>query len=286
MAGLRQTNAQIERARARVEFAQKEAESTAQLAKNGTLSQLELDRAHLEQRSSQAELTSAEFAAKVAGHELAMARSLLGRFSGKSTGEDEQFEITSPTTGRVLKVLQQSEGVVQAGTPLLELGHPKALEVAVDVLTSDAVEIHPGARVALSGWGGPALDAVVRLVEPAAFTRLSALGVEEQRVNIIIDLTAPYAAWNALGDGYRVEAGIEVYRDDDAVQVPWSSLFREGEEWRAYAVVSGYAKKVPVEVGRRNETHAEIVSGLSPGQRVIQHPSDRVADGIAVQTKQ
>lgn len=282
-AGLRQANAQIERARAAVDFSKKEAQSTSDLAKTGTISQLELDRARLEERSSLAELTSAEFAAKVATHQLAMARSALGRFSKDSLTKDDQFEVTSPTSGRVLKVLQQSEGVIQAGASLVELGDPKALEIVVDVLTSDATEIKPGAQVLLTNWGGPDLVAVVRLVEPAGFSRLSALGVEEQRVNVVIDLAAPEVAYEALGDGYRVEARILVYSNDAAVKIPWSALFRDEGGWAAYIESAGRAKKVPVQVGRRNDTHAEILEGLAPGATVLRHPSDRVAEGVAIQ---
>jgi HlyD family secretion protein len=283
LAGLRQSRAQIERAQTAVEYAKAEAKSTNTLVRKGTLSERDLERAELDQRSRQAELSSAQFAANVATHELAMARSALGRFDG-NTDQGEQFEITSPTTGRVLKVLQQSEGVIPAGAPLLEIGDPQALEIAVDVLTSDAVEIKPGAHAVLVGWGGAELSAVVRLLEPSAFSRVSALGVEEQRVNTLIDLTEPYEKWKALGDGYRVEARIEVYRNPKAIQIPWNCIFRDGSGWAVYAVQDGVARKRPVTVGRRNETDAEILQGLTPGTVVVRHPSDRVGDGVNVRS--
>src|SRR5690606_16382867 len=187
--------------------------------------------------------------------------------------------------GRVLKIIQKSEGVVQAGAPLLEIGDPKALEIAVDVLTSDAVHIHPSNPVVIEDWGGQPLAASVRLVEPSAFTRVSSLGVEEQRVNAVIDLNAPYEAWADLGDGYRVEARIQVYRANDAIRVPASALFRSSKQWAVFEVASGVAKLRIVELGRRNNDHAEVIKGISPGTRVIVHPSDKVVDGASVEAQ-
>src|SRR5690606_26860199 len=205
---------------------------------------------------------------------------------GKKGQEAEQFEVTSPTTGRVLKIFQQSEGVVLAGAQLLEIGDPTALEVAADVLTSDAVHIAPGANVSLEQWGGAALSGAVRLVEPSAFTRVSALGVEEQRVNAIIEINAPYEKWKLLGDGYRVEARIETYRNASALKVPWNALFHRGGAWAVFVVEGDVAQEKNVEVGRRNETHAEISAGLEPGERVILHPGDKIVSGTRVVTSQ
>src|SRR5688572_30109559 len=205
---------------------------------------------------------------------------MLGRMGTSDAGE--QFEVTSPVSGRVLRVVQQSEGVVQAGANLLEVGDPAALEIAVDVLTSDAVHVLPGARVALEEWGGDPISATVRMVEPSAFTRLSALGVEEQRVNAVMDVVSPYEAWKALGDGYRVAAKIEIYRNDDALMIPWSALFRRGQSWAVFTVSAGVAHLALVRVGQRSELDAEILEGLAVGARVILHPSERIADGTQV----
>lgn len=282
LAGLRQSTAQIERAKAAFDFATEEARRTEQLVKSGALTSRELTRAQLDERSSQAELTSAEFSAKVAQHQLTMARAALGRLDQGGGDGTDQFEITSPGAGRILKVIQQSEGVVQAGAPLLEIGDPKALEVAVDVLTSDAVNIRPGADVTLDHWGGPPLKATVRLVEPSAFTRLSALGVQEQRVNAILEINSPYQEWELLGDGYRVEAKIEVFRTKDALRIPWSALFREGKDWAVFVKSGETVHLKRVEVGQRNEVHAQILSGLEAGHVVVVHPSDKLTPGSKI----
>lgn len=281
MAGLEQSSAQIERAKASADFAAEEAQRTRKLFASGAVTARELTRAELDERSAQAELKSAEFSSKVARHQLAMARSALGRLSDSGKGTD-QFEVTSPTTGQVLKVIQQSEGVVQAGTPLLEIGDPRALEVAVDVLTSDAVHVRPGAPVTLEHWGGQPLSATVSLIEPSAFTRVSALGVEEQRVNAIVEINSPYDEWKLLGDGYRLEARIETYRNKSAVQVPWSALFRHNGSSAVFVIEGDTARVRKVETGRRSETHAEISAGVEPGERVVVHPSDKLEDGSRV----
>lgn len=281
LAATRQVEAQIERAKAALDFARAESGRTRELFKRSALSQQELDRTLLEERARQAELTSAEFGAKVASHELRMARAALGHAQDKRESQDG-FSVTSPVSGRVLKVIQASEGVVQPGTALLELGDPKALEIVVDVLTSDAVNIQPGSPARIEGWGGEPLPAAVRMVEPSAFTRVSALGVDEQRVNAIVDINAPYESWSKLGDGYRVEARIEIFRSKDSVRIPGSALFRHQGKWATFVVESSRAKLRVVEVGRRNDTHAEISSGIRAGEVVIVHPSDRIAEGVEV----
>lgn len=284
LAGVRQADAQIERAKVAAEYAAQESKDTEKLVESGAVTSHELTRAELEARSAKAELTSAEFSAKVARHQLTMAQAALGRLSQTGEGDGEQFEVTSPSAGRVLKVFQQSESVISAGSPLLEIGDPKALEVAVDVLTSDAVHVRPGANVSLEHWGGEPLAATVKLVEPSAFTRVSALGVEEQRVNAIVEITSPYEKWRLLGDGYRVEAKIETYENPAAVQLPWSALFRQDGKWAVFLASDQTAQLATVEVGRRNDTHAEVLSGLELGRRVIVHPSDKIVDGASIAT--
>ncbi|MEX1367413.1 MAG: HlyD family efflux transporter periplasmic adaptor subunit [Nannocystaceae bacterium] len=282
-AGTKQARAQIVRAKAALAFAEQEVEELRPLVESGVESKVVLERTLLDKRTRAAELTSAEFAARVAGHELRMAESALGRVNGHE-GDDpgEQLEVTSPITGRVLSVTQASEGVVPAGAPLVEVGDPSALEIVVDVLTRDAVQIEHGAPATIERWGGEPLQANVRLVEPSAFTRLSSLGVEEQRVNAVLDIDQPYEEWRSLGDGYRVEAKITIWRAEDVLWVPSSALFRHEDGWAVFVVRDELAALAPVQVGRRNGLQAQIESGLEVDDRVILHPSDRVQDGTMV----
>jgi HlyD family secretion protein len=183
----------------------------------------------------------------------------------------------------VLRVLEESAGPVQPGTPLLEIGDPSALEIVADVLTSDAVIIPPSAAVRIDRWGGDGeLAAHVRLLEPSAFTRVSALGVEEQRVNVVIDLDDPRERWASLGDGYRVEVHIVVWRDEDVLRVPSSAVFRRDEHWCTFVVEAGIARLREVELGHRARDHVEVLSGLAEGATVIVYPGERIVDGAQV----
>ncbi|MEC7521630.1 MAG: efflux RND transporter periplasmic adaptor subunit [Myxococcota bacterium] len=283
-AQLRQARASVERGRAALTFAETQVGRHQRLVQRGTLAQEALDRVELERRSRREELTSAEFGVRVAAHQLEMARAALGRFD---QGEDagEQMEVTSPIEGQVLRVMHESAGVVQAGTPLLELGDPSHLEIAVDVLTSDAVQIEPGQRVIVERWGGDPLDAHVRLIEPSAFTRTSALGVEEQRINVVIDLDSPGEAWQRLGDGYRVETQIVIWEEADVLRVPANAVFRHAGGWAVYAIEGGVARLTPVETGRRNGLEVQILGGVEEGDRLVAHPSDQVTDGTPVEAR-
>jgi HlyD family secretion protein len=177
-------------------------------------------------------------------------------------------------------VVEESERVVAAGAPLLELSSPAKLEVVIELLSNDAVKIKPGALVMIEGWGGPeVLEARVRLIEPLAFTKISALGIEEQRVNVVADLTTPTTE---LGDGYRVEGRIVVWRADDVLKVPVSSLFRRGESWSLFVIENNEARLRDVEIGQRTSSEAEIKTGLESGAEVIVHPSNQIQDGTRV----
>jgi HlyD family secretion protein len=283
LAAQRQAAAQAEAARAAHGLAQREAERYRALGDRKAMAQEAVDRAVFQERARSEELASAEFAIKVAAHQASMARAALGRMQGPGgkRAQADEIALASPLAGQVLRVLQESETVVPAGKELLEVGDPDALEVVVDVLTRDAVHIVPGAAVTVERWGGDQpIRAHVHRVEPSAFTRLSALGVEEQRVNVIIDFDDPPEAWAALGDGFRVEVAITIWSADDVLTVPVSAVFRHGDAWAVYVDQGGYARLTPVEVGRRNQDRAQIVSGLEAGARVIVHPSDRVKDGV------
>jgi HlyD family secretion protein len=282
-AAQRQARAQIERGTAAAQFSKLDAARIRELYHRGSISEAELDRALLAERTSGAELESLRFGARVAEHELEMARAALRRLSQpKNAHGDDAFAIPSPVTGRILQLMHENEGVVQPGTPLVEIGDPRGLEIAVDVLTSEAVRIRPGAKVIIDRWGGPALDGQVRRIEPSAFTDISALGVEEQRVNVLIDLRSPPERWSSLGDNYRVEAHIVVWEGSSVLRAPASALFRRGDGWAAFRIEKGIARLTEVEVGQRTNQYVEIVKGLEPGTKVVVHPSDRVSEGVEV----
>ena len=189
----------------------------------------------------------------------------------------------APASGRVLRVVRDSAGPVASGAPLLELGDPHAIEIVVDVLSSDGARISPGMPVLIDGWGGDSeLHGRVRLVEPSAFTRISALGVEEQRVNVIATLDAPPPT---LGDGFRVDARIVTWRAGDVLVIPASATFRDHERWAVYAVQDGRARLVPVQLGHRGRLDVEIAGGLADGSVVVVHPGDRVVEGANVQPR-
>ena len=194
--------------------------------------------------------------------------------------------VTAPIAGVVLKRMRESESVVPAGDPLLEIGNPIELEIVADLLSTDAVRVRPGARAMIEEWGGQqALDARVRRVEPAGFTKISALGVEEQRVNVILDFADPEDAWAALGDAYRVEVRIVEWEAHDVRKVPTSALFREGSEWAVYVVENSRARRTIVKLGHQTGQEAEVSGGLSDGDRVVLHPGDTLTDGARIRVR-
>jgi HlyD family secretion protein len=281
-ATLRQASATVARADARQSFAAKQAERIEKLRVAGNASSEEADTTELEATSAARDRESAKFAARVAKHELEMAKAALDRSAG--TMPNDVFELRSPIVGTVLRILRESEGVITAGTPIMEVADPRALEIVVDVLTSDAVEIQPGDPVVIERWGGEGpLAGHVQLVEPSAFTKTSSLGVEEQRVNVIVELDDPYERWQALGDGYAVEAAIVVYEDPAAVQVPTSALLRNIDGWAVLVIDDGVAHHRPVTIGRRGARAVQIADGVAPGELLVVHPSDRVRDGTKVE---
>lgn len=262
-------------------LAQKELQRVRMLRQSGYVSTAAEDRAVTVAERSAAELRSAQFAVAVARHELEAARTPLGYAA--SGGTAAPVAVRTPVAGRVLRVPRKSEGPVEVGQPLIEIGDPALLEVEVDVLSADAVRIRPGTRVVFERWGGEgALEGEVRVVEPAGFTKVSALGVEEQRVWVIVSFTSPVDKWQRLGDGYRVEASFILWEADDVLQIPASALFRDGDGWAVFAVAQGKAVKRRVETGQRNGLSAQLVSGIKAGEQVIVHPDDRVRDGGAV----
>jgi HlyD family secretion protein len=275
----------IEQARAALDFARRDAARQQALLREGATAPQAAEQAELAERTRREELASAQFGLRVAESEVRLAQAALQRLGAAPGPRSEQLEVRSPVDGQVLKVMQESEGVVQPGTALLEIGDPAALELVVDVLTADAVAIQPGTPVVIERWGGTSdLHGRVHRVEPSAFTRVSALGVEEQRVNVLINLDEPREQWVALGDGYRVETRIVVWQAPDVLRVPAGAVFRH-TGWAVYAVEHGVVRLRPVEMGHRNGVQVEILSGLRPGERVVVYPSDKVVDGVKAESR-
>ena len=250
----------------------------AKLAESGFVSATAREQAELALRTAERSVDATRFAEEAARHDLAQARAALLRY--KSGAPGPKWEVTSPVNGSVLKVVQKSEGAVLLGAPLLEVADARSLESVVDVLSQEAVAIRPGMAARLEiGAGVPPLRALVRLVEPAAFTKVSALGVEEQRVNVVLDFDGPLDRLWTMGDGFRVEAHIITHRVEDAVKVPVGALFREGEGWSVFVADGNRAVKRSVKVPRRNGAEAMVEDGLKPGDRVVVYPSDALRDG-------
>lgn len=271
------TQAALEKARADLKRART-------LADSHFISPAQLEQYELTVKLDTKELEAARYAAHAAQHDVATARAaLLQSKDGTVSGRD--WPVTAPVAGEVLKITQESEGVVSVGAPLLEIGNPGDLEIAVDVLTSDATLIKPGAAVIIrdSGQTGD-LQGRVRLIEPSAFTKISALGVEEQRVNVIIDLTSPTAMRQRLGDGYKVVADIIVFSSNDAIKVPVSALFRKDGQWAVFVAENGRAAVRPVQIARRSGLEAMVDKGLKPGEKVIIYPGDLIRPGVRIKT--
>lgn len=284
-AARRQAQARVARAEAGLEQAQVDLARQKRLQGEGFVAAAALDQAELAVRVQTRESEAARFAHEQAAHELDLARAaLLHAQEGAATRRaGTEWQIGAPVDGRVLRVLQESETVVGIGTPLLEIGDPTDLEVVVDVLSTERLRIADGARVEIDAGGGLRLEGRVQRVEPAAFTKVSALGVEEQRVNVILDFAGPLDTIWTLGDAFRVEAHIVTYRAEDAVKVPVGALFREGEGWAVFVAQDGAAAKRAVRVARRNGAEAMVEDGLAAGERVIVYPSDALRDGSAIE---
>jgi HlyD family secretion protein len=235
-------------------------------------------------KAAQEELNASVFAARAADAEIERAQARLAPATRGNQGG--VVTVTSPVDGVVLKRVRESESVVPAGDPLLEVGDPTRLEIVVDLLSVDAVRVEPGARVLIEQWGGDhALEARVRRIEPSGFTKISALGVEEQRVNVILEFVDAAGAWKALGDGYRVEARIVTWETNDVVKVPTGALVRSGEKWAVYVIKEGKAEQVPITIGHQNGREAEVTGGIEANTTIILHPGDTIASGVRVQPR-
>jgi len=277
-----QTQMQVEQARAAL--ADSELARLRPLAATGHVSAAALDRAQSEVRTAAAALRSARFAVDVARHERDVARAALS-VNGTAAGS-APMPVRSPVDATVLKRLRQSEGTVQAGAAILTLGDLDSLEIEVDVLSPDAVRLQPGMPVEVERWGGDTtLSGRVRRIEPSGFTKVSALGVEEQRVWVYVELDGDREAWRRLGDGYRVEARFVVWQGDDVLQVPAGALFREGDRWGLYVIDGDRVRHRQVTPGRRGGLLVQIVDGLQAGERVVLHPGQDLRDGARVRVR-
>ena len=274
-------------AAADADYLEKRLERITNLHTNGYVAKDQFDQAASEVKKAQAVRLSADASVNVARFELDRIRATLQNFSSRKSAESHHIiYIPSPITGTIFRIYRESEGTVSGGEPLMDVGNVENLEVRVEVLSSDAVKIKNGTPVLFKRWGGDEpLSGAVRIVEPAGFTKISSLGVEEQRVLVIADILSPPEMWRVLGDGYRLEAHFVVLEAKDVLQVPNSALFRSGKDWAVFASDKGKARKRLVEVGQRNGFTAEILSGIYENDKVIAHPDEAVGDGSRIQSR-
>lgn len=283
-AALKQSEAGVRSAKVEFDFAARELERLRGLAEGNRISQEQVDAAETRRDATEAALDSARFARQAAEYRVEAARAAL--IAGNDDAELAAMPIRSPVDGRVLRVFREHEGAVQAGESLVEVGNPRSLEIVTDLLSRDAVRVRPGMEVRIERWGGgETLEGEVRAIEPVGRTEISALGVEEQRVNVIVDFTSGPETWSRLGDGYRVEARVVVVERPNVVKVPGSAIFNTADGPALFKVSGGRAQLVQVEIGERTGIEAEVREGASPGETVIVHPGDDVKDGTPVEER-
>jgi HlyD family secretion protein len=287
-AAVKLAESEVRRAEAALEFSRTELQRAQTLARSETISAKALDRAKLDVDTNEAALASARAQLEVRKSERASAAARLIDPSSVTQQPSVPccIQLRAPVSGRILKIAQESEATVPAGAPLMDIGDPLDMEVVADLLSSDAVQIKPGAQVRIDGWGGSPIRGVVKRIDPAGFLKVSALGIEEQRVRVTIDFVDPPEAWSRLGHDYRVIVHVTVWNSDSVLTVPVGALFRRGDDWAVFAVSDGRARTTRIEIGHRNNRSAEVISGLSAGDRVVLHPSDRVSDGAAVRERE
>ena len=283
-ASIQQQEAEVRRLEATLEFARTEFQRAQALARTQTISTQAFDRAKFEVASNEAALASARAQLDFRRN---MRASLAARLIDPASVAPPKdpaccVRVLAPASGRVLKIVQDSEAVVLPGAPLVDIGDPSDLEVVADLLSTDAVQIKVNAPVRIDGWGGPPIRGKVVRVDPAGFLKVSALGIEEQRVRVTIDFTDPPALWSRLGHDYRVIVHATIWSADDVLTVPVSALFRKGEDWAVFVVEDGRAQSTPVKIGHRNNRMAEVLEGLAAGRQVVLHPSDKIADGVRI----
>ena len=280
-ASLGHARAEEQRARAALSHAQHELTRTRQLTAAGAISTQELDTREAEVKLASEAANAVAFAVRAASAEVERARA---RVATSVTGNGGgTVVVRAPANGVVLQRRRESEGVVPAGEPLVEIGDPRQLEIVTDLLSTDAVRVKPGARATIEQWGGGGAHAPpVRRIEPSGFTKVSALGVEEQRVNVVLEFVNEGEDCAPLADGYRVEARIVLWEAPDVLLVPTTALFRDGARWAVYVASDGRARRTIIELGRQTGQESEVISGLSEGDVVIVHPGDLVRDGVRI----
>lgn len=248
----------------------------------GSISKDQFDQINSEAQKARAFQLSAAAEVSVAHSELERAKIVLRNFSSVK-GNGNIMAVTSPLNGAVFRVYHESEGAVNMGEPLMDIGDPGNIEVLVEVLSSDAVKIKKGTAVLFKRWGNDApLNGTVRLIEPAGFTKISSLGVEEQRVLVLADITSPRNQWDVLGDGFRMEAHFVIWEGENILQIPASALFRSGREWAVFVAENGRARKRLLTIGQRNGLAAQVVSGLKEKEKVIAYPDDTIGEGTKI----
>jgi HlyD family secretion protein len=286
-AALAAARANASAAAAQSELARHELARAEALRNANFVSAQAIDRARAELDRSQAAKLAAEHGVNAAQFERERARATLAgvtQLQGRSSAD--VLTVSTPVAAAVLKLVHESEGTVQVGSPLIEVGDPESLEVEVEVLSSQAVRIVSGAKVLFDRWGGDKpLQGIVRVIEPTGFTKISALGVEEQRVRVIADFSSPRAQWQRIGDGYRVEARFVVWEEADVLQIPTSALFRHDSGWAVFVAEGGRARLRAIQTGQRNGLQVQVLANLQAGERVIAHPDDKISDGIRVKSR-
>jgi HlyD family secretion protein len=282
-AAVRLAEAEVRRIEAALAYAKSDLQRAEALSRTEAISRKGFDKAKLDVETNEAGLASAKAQLEVRRSERASVAARRAEPSLENASSQSCcIQLRAPVTGRILKIVQESEGVVPPGAPLVEVGDPLDIEITADLLSTDAVRITPGARVRVDGWGGAPLQATVTRVDPAGFLKVSALGIEEQRVRTTMDFANKPDAWSRLGHDYRVVVHVTVWSSNDALTVPVAALFRQGDAWTVFAVRDGRAQVTPIIIGQRNNRVAEVITGLSVGDRVVLHPSDRIKNGVLV----
>lgn len=277
--------AEVNQAEAELDFALAEFDRMRELRVSNSVSARELDNSERAYKTARAALATVQAGLQMRVYELERSKALMLSPSTTQTehGRCQCINITAPVSGRILKVLNKSEGVVMAGTSLLEIGNPEYLEIVVELLSFDAVKVEPGQVVNIKNWGGSELlTGRVNRIEPIGFMKVSALGIEEQRVNVIIDITSEYSRWSRLGHGYQVDVEIVLWDGSDILSVPVTALFREQDKWAIFVVTDNTVQKRIIHIGHRNAFNVEVISGLNEGDWYVSHPNNQITDNVKV----